>query len=686
MKKINIVLNLKKLKKISEICLIFLLIVAWLFSGWPQLWQNSPFPPEVLTSKAASPEAFAYTGSTQNFNPANGIYAVDVECWGGGGGGGRVNNSAGGGGGGGAYAKSTAVVVAPGSSYAVVIGAGGASETNGDNSTFNGTTVVAVGGGAAADAANGTGGLAGSSTGNSITSSGGDGGDGYDQGATGAGAGGGGAGGPNGAGKVGANATATLPTAGGDGNNSTGTGTGGTIVDGGAGNPGGDDLTYGGGGGAGSEGGQVGGAGGVPGGGGGGGSDNAVGGAGGHGRCIVSYTDTWAPSVSQTSYDNAWTFATAPNNDAGGQISMAATPGYDYNTISYSFAFTACASDGGTGGASSGWQAGASYSDTGLDPNKCYGYTVQTKDSLENTGTASSPSETYSSANVPGQPTLGSATATTLTLTNDANGNPAAGPITLFAVKVVTGDAGWINNWVNAAGEPVGSEDWLRDDQLDGLIIGSGGTPLTAETTYGVQVEAKNGNGDITILGPEGQGVTLAGAADYLYFSVTGNETFSSLAPGTLVATTSILSMRTNYANGLYVTVQRDDPDTTMDLATDETINLTDKTAWSLSSNVCADNGGNATASTTQPQTLQFRVRQSGTDADNYCANWWGSDDTTANAKFAGFPSSAVYIINRGSAAVSSTTAYALYNLDAPATQKTGAYAGSITYTATANP
>src|SRR3989338_5379786 len=132
-------------KEIIKFVIIFILIFGWIF-GFPpvyenfwrvRIWQNPRIPPEVLTTKAASPEAFAYTGATQYFNPADGIYAVDVECWGGGGGGGRVNNSAGGGGGGGAYAKSTNVAVAPGSSYAVVIGAGGATETNGGNSTFN---------------------------------------------------------------------------------------------------------------------------------------------------------------------------------------------------------------------------------------------------------------------------------------------------------------------------------------------------------------------------------------------------------------------------------------------------------------------------------------------------------------------------------------------------------------------
>ena len=189
---------------------------------------------------------------------------------------------------------------------------------------------------------------------------------------------------------------------------------------------------------------------------------------------------------------------------------MVATTGYDYNTISHSFTFTACASDGGTGGTNSGWQVGTSYSDTGLDPNKCYGYTVQTKDSLENTGTASSASETYSSANVPGQPTLGSATSTTLTLTNNENSNPASNPTTNFAVQVVTGDAGWITKWVNGSGEPVASEIWLTDAQLDALVLGSGGTPLTSNTTYGVKVKARNENGDETNLSTEGQGTTSA--------------------------------------------------------------------------------------------------------------------------------------------------------------------------------
>ena len=514
MKKITIVIEQKKLKKFFQTSLTFIIIFGWLFSGWPRIWQNPRIPPIIEESLAASPEAFAADG----FTASTGIYAVTVECWGGGGGGGELNNSGGGGGGGGAYAKSTNVAVIPGNGYAVDIGTGGAAKTAGANSTFNVTTVVAAGGGAGAVSVTpGAGGLASASTWNAIGSDGGTGGTG--NGTVDAGGGGGGAGGPNGAGLVGQDGnygSSGYGGAGGASNQGVGTGTGGQGNSGANGSPGGGDLSNGGGGGGGGDDGFYGGIGGTPGGGGGGGGDNeADGGAGADGRCIVSYTDIWAPSVSQTSYDNTWTFATAPNNDADGQISMVATTGYDYNTISYSFTFTACASDGGTGGTSSGWQsADTTYTDIGLDPNKCYGYTVQTKDSLGNTGTASSASETYSSANVPGQPTLSGATATALTLTNAENSNPALNPTTKFAVKVVTTspeDTTWLNQWVNLAGSPSVGEIWLTDDELDGLVIGSG-TALNSETTYGVQVKAQNENGDATNLSLEDQETTLAAA------------------------------------------------------------------------------------------------------------------------------------------------------------------------------
>jgi len=141
------------------------------------------------------------------------------------------------------------------------------------------------------------------------------------------------------------------------------------------------------------------------------------------------------------------TFATAPDDASTTSINMTATTASDSSTpVEYLFTFAACASNGGTGGTSSAWQTSTSYTDSGLQVNKCYGYTVTARDSVPNTGTASSSSEAYSAAAVPGTPTLSGATTTTLDLTNAENGNPAANPTTNFAVQVVTttpNDATW---------------------------------------------------------------------------------------------------------------------------------------------------------------------------------------------------------------------------------------------------
>ncbi len=173
--------------------------------------------------------------------------------------------------------------------------------------------------------------------------------------------------------------------------------------------------------------------------------------------------------------------------------------------------------------------------------------------------------------------------------------------------------------------------------------------------------------------------------ANSLTFLTDGSsEAFPAHTPGTLVATTSILSVKTTNATGFNITLQRVTGSGTMSLGGAGATFVPDKTAWIPGGSTII--AGNATASTTQPSTLQFRVRSAGTDALNYAIAWWGIDDTTANALFAGFPSSAQQIINRSSAAVSTTTSHVLYNLNTPVSQPTGSYSGDIIYTATANP
>lgn len=37
------------------ICLIFLIVGGWIFSGWPQIWKKPPFPPKIQEAQAALP-------------------------------------------------------------------------------------------------------------------------------------------------------------------------------------------------------------------------------------------------------------------------------------------------------------------------------------------------------------------------------------------------------------------------------------------------------------------------------------------------------------------------------------------------------------------------------------------------------------------------------------------------------
>jgi len=82
------------------------------------------------------------------------------------------------------------------------------------------------------------------------------------------------------------------------------------------------------------------------------------------------------------------TFAIAPTADSGSAISMTATAGSDASgPVEYLFTETS----GNSGGDSSNWQTGTSYTDTGLTESTQYTYTVTMRDGLGNTGAASSP-------------------------------------------------------------------------------------------------------------------------------------------------------------------------------------------------------------------------------------------------------------------------------------------------------
>jgi hypothetical protein len=85
---------------------------------------------------------------------------------------------------------------------------------------------------------------------------------------------------------------------------------------------------------------------------------------------------------------NPATFASTPAAISSSAISMTATTGSDASPpVEYYFDETSL----NPGGSDSGWQTSPSYTDSGLDASTQYTYTVQMRDSVPNTGTASSP-------------------------------------------------------------------------------------------------------------------------------------------------------------------------------------------------------------------------------------------------------------------------------------------------------
>lgn len=148
-----------------------------------------------------------------------------------------------------------------------------------------------------------------------------------------------------------------------------------------------------------------------------------------------------------------------------------------------------------------------------------------------------------------------------------------------------------------------------------------------------------------------------------------------SLTPGTPVAGSSTCTITTNAESGYDLQVKRDDADTTMDKVGEATINIADKTAWDGSSNAVVYSGTG----------LGFSVYASTANKND---TWWGSgiayNDT--NNKYAGFPGNYVTIMDYDSYSSVSTTTSVSYKLDVPATQKSGAYDGSITFQAVGKP
>ena len=184
-----------------------------------------------------------------------------------------------------------------------------------------------------------------------------------------------------------------------------------------------------------------------------------------------------------------------------------------------------------------------------------------------------------------------------------------------------------------------------------------------------------------------------ATATDTVTLSVTVAQTITldcgadvnlgTLTPGTPVPTTdqhTTCTATSNAESGYDLKVKRDDADTTMDKTDDATTNIADKTAWDPTAG-----GGTGNAATWSGTGLGFGVYAS-TATKN--TTWWGSGTTynDANNKYAGFPTAYTLIMDHDSYESSSTTTSIAYRLDTAATQKSGAYDGTITYQAVTKP
>ena len=205
---------------------------------------------------------------------------------------------------------------------------------------------------------------------------------------------------------------------------------------------------------------------------------------------------------------------------------------------------------------------------------------------------------------------------------------------------------------------------------------------LTNNTPYYFIVVALDQSGIPIATSSEATATPVAPSLTFLVDS--GSQVFPALTPGNLSATSSILTATTNNQTGFSVSLARSNVASTLVLSGDASSQIPDKTDWTAPG--ATTTPGPATASTTQPQTLQFRLWRAQTDLANYAANWWGSDDTQNNALFAGIPSTTQSIAARSTSALSTTTLRVLYNISVPATQKTGTYQGSVVYSAVANP
>ncbi len=164
------------------------------------------------------------------------------------------------------------------------------------------------------------------------------------------------------------------------------------------------------------------------------------------------------------------------------------------------------------------------------------------------------------------------------------------------------------------------------------------------------------------------------------------NLDLTDLTPGTPITDkTSILTVTTNNSGGFIIKASRNDNDTTLDLITATSTNITDQTDWDSSASAGDGNAVIQGSLDSSGAVLAFRVKEAGTDSDCVNETWWGADDTEGTAKWSGYPTPTDTIINDTTYESSGAASVISYYIDVAGSQATGTYDGGVTYTATAN-
>lgn len=183
-----------------------------------------------------------------------------------------------------------------------------------------------------------------------------------------------------------------------------------------------------------------------------------------------------------------------------------------------------------------------------------------------------------------------------------------------------------------------------------------------------VSVSAVSDTFDQTINFSIGDAITVSGTATVNFGS--------TLTPGgSAVSQDGNVTVATNADGGFTLAAERSTSRTATMQHTVESTDFSDKTEW---------NSSTSNAATWSGDGFGFRVKETGTYADAFNSTWWGTD---GSAKYAGVPNNGATNNTIASTSTAqdntSRTIVIEYRAEAPATQTSGSYQGTVTYTGT---